>query len=105
MQPCRSRRLDRRVEAESIDYLLYPTRDLNDAGEVCTRPRIQIDDRVVRVLKGLNPGMPWVDGKRAELDRIKKREQIAANDPRLFLYLTGFYQLDPDLRGRSLRRL
>src|SRR6267154_4804422 len=105
MQPCRSGRLDRSVEAEPIDYLLCPTRDLNDAGEICARPRIQIDNRVVRVLQRRNSGMPWVDGDGTELDRIKKREQIAADDPALFLSPIGFYQLDPDLRRRSLRRL
>src|SRR6266550_4209195 len=105
MQPCRSGRLDRSVEAEPIDYLLCPTRDLDDAGEICARPRIQIDNRVVRVPQRLNSGMPWVDGDGTELDRIKKREQIAADDPALLLTPIAFYQLDADLRRRSLRRL
>src|SRR6266850_624332 len=105
MQPRRSGRFDRRVEAEPIDYLLCPTRDLNDAGEICALPRIQIDNRIVRVLQRLNPGMPWVDGDGTELDRIKKREQIATDDPALLLSPIGFYQLDADLRRHRLRRL
>src|ERR1700682_2590764 len=103
MQPCRSGSLDRSVEPESINHLFGPTRDLNDAGEICASPRIKIDDRVVRVLQRLDPRMPGVDRDGAELDRVKKGKQISADDSALLLSLIGLYHLDPDLGRRSLR--
>src|ERR1035437_1666582 len=47
--------------------------------------------------------MAWIDGDGAQLDGVKRREQISADNPRLPLSTLGCYHLDPDIGRRILR--
>ena len=52
VQARRARRLERGAEAEPIELLLHPRRNLDDALELRARARIEIDDGVVREVRG-----------------------------------------------------
>jgi hypothetical protein len=68
------------MEAQSVELLADPERDVDDATERCARPGIKIHDRVVGVAHGLNAGVPGIDRDGPELYDVQQRRQIPGDE-------------------------